>query len=109
MAEMPESLEVGYKTFHVERFGREEHEGYAGWTRFFKGRIGIADDHNSAEEEINSLLHECMHVIFRLDSLEGATEERVVTSMANGAVELLFRNPELTRWIAEEVEKRCGA
>jgi hypothetical protein len=52
---------------------------------------------------VSLVIHELFHAIYYDKSLTGAEEERTVNSFANGTVELLTRNPQLSKWINENI------
>lgn len=52
---------------------------------------------------VSLVIHELFHAIYYDKSLANAEEERTVNSFANGMVELLTRNPQLNKWITENI------
>lgn len=55
--------------------------------------------HQSYENIINSLLHECLHAICNLDNLEVAKygEEKIVSNFSDAIIRLIKQNPLLPR------------
>lgn len=96
---MPAAVDLGYLRVTIQK---ERPDDSLGTFYHHEAKIGIAPN-QTPYEEANTLLHEILHAIvytYGLD-LKPATEELVVTKMANGLCELLIRNPKVVRYLSE--------
>lgn len=97
----PHSVKIGYRTYRIidwndreamatQRYG--EHSDFEAVIRVSR----LAGDIKAA----NTLLHELMHALWRIQVLgDSEEEERCVTALANGLCGVWVDNPEVWAWI----------
>lgn len=100
----PAHLDYAFKRVRLVPETGDLHESLGGM-HLHRSVIALAmDKHPSASELVDTVLHECAHLIYEMAELEeGDTEERVVSVMGHGLTELFKRNPHLLDWLKEQL------
>lgn len=96
-------VKIGHVVFDVvpmhEAPRKERKERNFGFVKFREARIFV-DDTVGASEQVDTLFHEVLHVIYRNAGMStDATEESVVTALATGLTTVFYDNPRLLRWV----------
>lgn len=100
---IPAWLWIGYRKFQV--LTRNNLPNVYGSMNSSKRLIQIEAGQN-ADDEVNTLLHEVLHVMVEDSTLVSESyEEQIVTVLANDLTELFIRNPDLLLWIQERLEE----
>ncbi len=101
------TLDLGYQTFEVDFVPEISGSDGFGAISIARGQVLVRTEPATLTdaEVANTLVHEMCHAIYRLRDVQmGDCEERVVTSFANGFIELLRRNPHFMDWLREKLE-----
>jgi len=105
-----QTISVSYTKYNVKFVDQEysEANGFLGILDTEKQQIKIRDSlHNN--ELINTLFHELFHACnfhFGMKTEYGSElEEKFVECIANGFTEIIVKNPELLKWIDENIER----
>ena len=91
-------VKVGYKTYKIDKYEHQVNHAHYGFTDHVKGLIAISEPLSKDDaERKNTLLHEVLHGICYVYNigLEHEEEERIVTTIANGLIQVLQDNPKL--------------
>lgn len=98
----PKSVVLGYKTFEIMYVPISMFSGNMGHSAVDKGLI-VVDHTFPVAEVVNTFIHECLHIMWHASQLgkddDSVDEEKVVTVIANGLVELFARNPDVMKWV----------
>ena len=110
MAKMPAKLEIGYKSIEVIK--QAHSSGALGLANDIAGKIIVkTSDHHGVEiseiEQADSFVHEIFHIIWRQRDVDPdeEIEERAVSQLAHGVIELFRRNPQALKYL----EKACAS
>lgn len=96
-------ITLGYRSVDVVRVPHDQLENRAGLYRAMAGDILVATGLREAEE-VHTILHELLHLVWVARGVErGDDEERIVSALAEGLVELFARNA-----YAREIVTRAG-
>ena len=100
---VPDLIKIGYAVYTVEPF--KEGVGEA------KRRLGECNHHTKIihmrfdvpnYEILNTLIHEIYHAIFQVYVIDSEdAEERIVTTLTNGWIQVYRDNPELIKFITK--------
>lgn len=100
MPALPKTVIVGHRKWKIKetrskkRDGLCDYENHTIWVKL-KGQRGF--------QQANTLQHEILHTAFDESALvEGDTEERIVTALANVMTQVIRDNPKVFDWIAEK-------
>jgi hypothetical protein len=97
-------IKIGYQRVDVHNVARldREHEGCYDGRRHL---IYVVE--NSHVEEANTLLHECLHAIWKTQGIkewiDKEDEEPIVNAIANGLTQMFRDNPQLFTWLKEKL------
>jgi len=108
--EMPTKLEIGYKSVDVIK--QANSSGALGLANDIAGKIVVkTSDHHGVEiseiEQADTLVHEILHIIWRQRDVDPDEdiEERAVSQLAHGLIELFRRNPQALKYL----ERACAS
>ena len=94
---LPKTIKVGGSTYTIEIIPEDKAEhngtGYYGLIKYGSRKILFQDPFPNAAQEINTILHECVHAISEDRSLK-LTEEKT-HNIANALTSLILDNPQL--------------
>ena len=112
-SKMPSKVSYGCYDYSVLKLSNEQIKKFIGskGTNSYCGAVNIDGQlivmNKSNTEQMNKLtmLHELGHIIVRKNDIgqdliiDEKAEEDVVDKMASGLIEVLRRNPQLTKWL----------
>lgn len=99
---IPSKIDIGFRTFDVVSQKYLNSMGAVTNTR----RLIQLDSEQRDEDMLDTVLHECLHVMVHDSQLvDDQEEEKLVTVLANKFTELMLRNPELMDWFQSVVQK----
>ena len=102
----PKTIDLGYITVKLTFVPKFKKNYRVGSYHSRKHEIKARTEGILPIELANTVMHECLHIMFRLDNMERCgNEEIIVSNLANGLCELAKRNPELMEWF----QKGCEA
>ncbi len=96
----PKSIKIGYNDYAVVEVPAGNIPGCDGHIEHNPPQITVADDMLPGRAA-NVLLHEIMHGIYDLHSMD----EGSVNTFANGLCVVIRDNPGFAAWLAEHLEK----
>lgn len=94
---IPDTLIIGHQIYTIETkdpswFRDTDKFGHCD---FVGSTIAIANEGMANAHVVNTLLHECLHALWREYNLPIEHEEHIVTCLANGLTQLIRDNPSL--------------
>ena len=99
---LPKKIDIGFRTFKV--IVRED-LGSMGSVNNNKRIIQIEKGQNK-HDMVDTVLHECLHVMVDDSKLiDESDEEKIVSVFANKLTELFIRNPKLLDWMRQQVKE----
>lgn len=104
---LPETICIGYQDIEVVRTTMPD--DISGAYDGPKSQIYVRKK-LTRREELNTVLHECLHAIFYIYGIkpfveDDEAEEKLVFAIGNGLTEVFTRNPDLTKWVAKNAAK----
>ena len=111
---LPNSVELGYRTMQivvVESGGLSDKHGHCDIER--KKIVVDKSSHSDDVEAMDTILHEILHVVYKNGHLgkpddDDEVEERVVSIMSNGVIELFRRNPKFLEWFYRHMKENLS-
>jgi len=98
-------IKVGFKTYEVQEGTFKEGQGNMGYHDSMEGIIYIASKDFPNEENVNTLIHELLHALWREYNLDRENEEHYVTVLANGLTRLMQDNPEMFKEMLKDLKQ----
>jgi hypothetical protein len=95
MIELPKQIHIGWQTYQLEEMPREQVNEAYGECDTGRGVIRL-DTERPNDAVADTLIHECLHAIANSADLKISNEEKVVSVLAHGLIELFKRNHGLT-------------
>ncbi len=101
LPQIPDSLKFGHKVFPVQFSSTLGKMGNMGYTHTKQSDF-LLDPDQDLGELVETVIHECTHIIWKQACLEEKdSEERIVSVISHGLTTLFSRNPDLLKWIQE--------
>lgn len=110
MTRLPKSIKIGGLVYQIKRVkDLKNDKGESLWGQFSPpdGAIYLDSKLPDNRQAVDTLVHEILHGIFAAYKLHASTrdEERIVSCVARGLLEVFSNNPKLVSFIQEEVRK----
>ncbi len=107
---IPSSLRIGYRVYRVKPMPVDICTDAVGHCNNEKGIIRVKPTPDDPPEAANTLLHEMLHAIFAVYSLqeEGLTEEKAVSGFTNGLCASIQDNKAAWDWIIDQLRVNGG-
>jgi hypothetical protein len=106
---MPSSVLIGYAPITIREMPGDEAvaRDINGWWNYEQSLIEVAEN-IAPQVKAEVLLHEILHACctFGNVGLNDEDEERVVQGMAPVLLDMLCNNPEVVKWLQEQIHKR---
>lgn len=100
---LPKKIAIGFRTFNV--IVRVELPTVVGSVNMNKRLIQI-EKNQSPHDMLDTVIHECMHVMIDDSNLvDEPDEEKLVSTLSNKLTELFIRNPRLLDWMRQQVKE----
>ena len=104
----PEVVQIGYVDYKIIGISSDEAEKLGVNGHFLKEKQEIHYDETLNRTALtNVIIHECIHAIIDMHDLKFKNddeEEKVVTSISNGMTALFRANPQLLKFIVENLK-----
>lgn len=95
---------VGYKKYDIHLIDNPMGDNH-GICKVDEGTIYV-DRNLRPEDQLNTLIHECLHAIYNAYGIvkDDEEEESVVRVLANGITDVVLRNPKLMKTLQKLAE-----
>ena len=102
LKELPATMRIGPYTTQIEIGGTMEATGFHGTYDECRNVLMMSCNQPSVQQAVDTLIHEITHGIYRVACLQaGDDEERVVSVLATGWLQVYKDNPWLIKWIGK--------
>lgn len=102
---LPRSIRIGPLDFKIVKLGEQEAKQVYGFLSSDKQTLGLAPTFASDAQMADTVLHEVLHGIFHTSNIKGRDgEERVVSALATGLIQVFRDNPKFLKWLAHKTQ-----
>src|SRR5262245_23637476 len=107
MTDAPTSIRIGYRDYRVEWMTNEHASLLARFAEIDHNTAVMRVQENlDSPKMVNSILHEILHGCWFISGLsqKKPKEEQVVSCVANQLTQVWRDNPDLVKWISEQLQ-----